>query len=286
MAALPCGALRRKWVRKPRFADRRLHLARAEVRARAHAEGDHARQRRAAPQARERIVRIDDGGRRIAQARDHLAFRARHALERAEALEVLGARVGDEAHARARERHQRGHLAGAVGAHLDHREAVRGRQAQQRQRHADVVVQVAARGERLAGLRQDRRRHLLGGGLAVAAGHADQRAAEVRAPGARGLLERRLRVAHHDLRQRHRLRRAHHRAGGPGGVRRGHEIIAVELRSAQRDEQLPGRERARIAHHVAEGGIGAGQATTAQARELGERALHGGSRASSWLTTV
>ncbi len=49
----------------------------------------------------ELVVGVDErgGGRR--EARDHLAFGARGAFEAAEAFEVLGARVGDDADRRA-----------------------------------------------------------------------------------------------------------------------------------------------------------------------------------------
>ena len=267
-------------------ADRGAHIGGREVRPLAHAEGHHARRRRAAPQAHELIVRVDDGGRRGGEPCDHLALGARHALERAEALQVLGARVGDQADGRARQGHERRDLAGAVGAHLDDGEAVPGRQAHEGQRHADVVVEVAARGQALPRLRQDRGGHLLRGGLAVAAGDPDERAGKVRAPAARGALERRLRVGDHDLRQRHRLRRAHHGAGGAGLQCRADEVLAVEVRTLQRDEQLPALERARVAHHVGEGGIRPLQAPAAGAREFFQRALHAGSLASSALTTA
>jgi hypothetical protein len=61
---------------------------------------------------------------------------------------MLGARVGDESDGRTRELSQRGHLAGAIRADLDHRVAMRWLEPMQRQRHADVIVEVAARRQR------------------------------------------------------------------------------------------------------------------------------------------
>src|SRR5262249_7222663 len=90
----------------------------------------------------------------------------------------------------------------------------------------------------------------------------------------------------HDLRQRQRLWRAHQGAGGARGLRGGDEGGAVEVRALERDEQLPALERARVAHHVAEGGVAALQAPVAGARESREHALHCGSLASSAATTT
>jgi hypothetical protein len=55
----------------------------------------------------------------------------------------------------------------------------------QHQRHADVIVEIAARDQRLALARQDRAEQLLGRRLAVAARDADQRDVELTAPFAR-----------------------------------------------------------------------------------------------------
>ena len=132
--------------------DRGAHFAGAEVGALLQAESDHACARHAAPQLRELIIRVDHRGRRRSQACDHLALGARHALEAAETFEVLGSGVGDHADRGTRDAHQRGNFAGVVGTHLHYREAMLGGQAQQRERHADVVVEVAAGGQTIAGL--------------------------------------------------------------------------------------------------------------------------------------
>ena len=83
------------------------------------------RARHAAPQRRELVVGVDHRGGGGIEARDHLAFGARHALEAAEAFEMLGARVGDEADRGPRELRTGGDFAGAIGADLDHRVAMR-----------------------------------------------------------------------------------------------------------------------------------------------------------------
>ena len=115
------------------------------------------------------------------ERREHLALGAGDAGKVAETLEVLVAGVGDERDRGLRERGERGDLARVIGAHLDHRVAVRGLEAEQRQRHADVVVEVAAGRERRARAGEDRREQFLGGRLAVAAADAEHQRAGSRA---------------------------------------------------------------------------------------------------------
>ena len=128
---------------------------------------------------------------------------------------------------------------GAVGAHLDHREPMRLGEAQQRQRHADVIVEVAARGQALARLPQDRCGHLLGGGLAVAAGDPDQGSRER----TRAMQLRRARAlpAHPRTTICGRLigcSALDHGAGRPKAAAAADELVAVEVRALERDEQL------------------------------------------------
>ena len=83
-------------------------------------------------------------------------------------------------------------LARVVHAHFDHRVAMLGLQLEQHERHADVVVQIAARCEHLVcrivgcgfsnGLPQNRSEHFLDGGLAAAAGQRDERQRKPAAP--------------------------------------------------------------------------------------------------------
>ena len=282
----PAGRIQPEAGAEPFGSNLAAHFRGAVVGRGAHAEGEHARGRERAPERRELVVRVDDGGRPLGEAGDHLALGARHAFEAPEALEVLGAGIGDEANRGTRDVDQGRDLARVIGAHLHHRKAVRGLEAQQRQRHADVVVEIAARGETAARLSEDRGGHFLRGGLAVAAGDPDQRPAEGRAPAASRALERRLGVGHDDLRQRHRLPGVDQRAGGPLAVRGGDELVAVEARSLEGDEQLPALERARVAHHVGVGGVGPREPPATGAREFDERALHAGRPASSATTTA
>ena len=222
--AKPCGADRR--------CARRAALKSAAART---PKVDHARRCRAAPQRRELIVRVDDRGRRIGARPATISPSARATpSRRAEALEVLGAGVGDHARRSGRaSATSRATSPGAVGAHLDDRE----RDAR-RSRRSSVsgtpmwLLRLPRVARHSPGLRQDRGGHLLGGGLAVAAGDADHRARELRAPGARGALERRLRIAHHDLRQRaSAARRSPRRRPRPRPAAARHELVAVEVRA-------------------------------------------------------
>ena len=69
--------------------------------------------------------------------------------------------------------------------------------------------------------------------------------------------------------------RVDHRTGGAGGFGGRDEIVGIEPRAAQRDEQFARLERARVGRHAAEGAIRARQLTATGARESGQRAIHG-----------
>ena len=155
-----------------------MHVGRRKIRGLRHAERRDPAARHAAPQTGEVVVGIDHRGGGVVESRHHFALGARDALEAAEALEMLGAGVGDEPDRGPRELHEVGDFAGAIGADLDHRVTVRGIEPVQRERHADVVVEIAARRERVARALEDGRGHFLDRGLAVAAGDADDRASK------------------------------------------------------------------------------------------------------------
>ena len=279
------GAPQREVGMKALRADLEAQVGGAQVGASAEPEAQHARARHAAPQCCEGIIVVDhrDAGR--VEPCHHLAFGARHALEAAEALEVLRAGVGDHADLRARHGHQRADVAGAVGAHFDDGAVLGAAQPQQRQRHAQVIVQVAARRQAGATLREDRAQHFLGGGLAIAARHAQHRAAVGAAPGAARAGERAFNVAHQDLGQRHVDHAAYDRAGRAGGGGGGDELMAVGARAGQRQEQIPRAELTRIDHNLGEWCIGAREPAAAQSGKFRQRALHAALRAASAACT-
>jgi hypothetical protein len=229
----------------------------------------------AAPIVRVRIVGIDDGCGVRSEPRHHLSLAASHAVEIAETLEMLGAGVGDEADRRTRETHQLGHLADAIGADLDHGASMRRLQAQERHRHADMIVEVAVGRHARTPARENRRRHFLGGGLAVATADADDGNRERRTPRRGQPLQGDERVGHRDLGDRRTGRRLlDQRTHGAALRRRGDELAAVERRTSQRDEQRPRRERTAVRGHGAERPVLADQRAPDRPSRLLQRALH------------
>jgi hypothetical protein len=246
------------------------------------AESDRAaRSGQLAPQRRERIVHVYDGGLCTAQCAEHLAFGPRDALEAAKALEVFVSGIGHKSHGRLGKRRECRDVACPVGAHLDDGRPVRRFQPHERERHADVIVEVAARGEALAHLRKDRGHHLLHRRLAVATADADERQGKLFAPRARERSQPRQRIRYDELRQYDGLQALHDGAGGSALRGLGHEQIGIEVRAAQRDEQLPGFERARIGGDFAEQAVLPLQLRADRACRFGKRALHARPCASS-----
>ncbi len=187
---------------------------------------------------------------------------------------MLSAGVGDHSNGRARDAHERGNLAPAVCAHLDDGKLIGGLETQQSQRHADVIVQVAPGGQAGTRLREDGRGHLLRGGLAVAAGDADDRDGELIPPRVTECLESQLRVGYDNLRQRNILHGVNDRAGRARGVRRVDEFVRVEAGAPERHEQLTPREGSGVARNAKEGLVGPLQHAATGCREIGEGSLH------------
>ncbi len=138
-------------------------------------------------------------------------------------------------------RRQRCDLAGVVHPDLDDRELRIGGDRRQRQRHAPVVVEAADRGMRLALNAQAMTQHLLGRGLADAAGHGDHPSLGPRSPRPAERLERRLHVR--DQQQRRVLatlgHAAHQRGRSTRIQRRADETVPV-ARRGQGHEHLSG----------------------------------------------
>ena len=88
-----------------------------------------------------------------------------------------------------------------------------------------------------------------------------------------GARQRGLGVGDHDLRQGERLRRIDERAGRAGRERGADELVAVEARTAQRDEEIARRQRAAVARHAGEGAVGTLEPPAAGLREISQRPL-------------
>jgi hypothetical protein len=210
--------------------------------------------RQLAPDVRLRIVGVEDGDAARGQAGKDLTLGQCHILHRAEALEVRAQGIVHQRHGGCRQARQVVDLAAVAHAHLDHRRAMRVTQPEQRQRQADLVVEVAARGQhrlRIAAevRAQDRGAHFLDRGLAVAAGDAEQRNRKAGTPGGGQLAQRQARVVHHDQRQSGIGRGPaafDHGAGGALGQHLAHEVMTVEAIALECDEQHAGSHGARV----------------------------------------
>ncbi|EWS52529.1 hypothetical protein X551_04683 [Methylibium sp. T29] len=204
-----------------------------------------------------RVVGREDRRAVGAQRLDHRSVLAGHRLDAGHEFLVLALGVVDQRDRRRGHARELGDLADVVHAQLDDRRAVPGvgvlAQPQQRERHADVVVEVALGREcRVADPgAQDARDHLRHGGLAVAAGHGDQRQAHAGAPVRAQRAERGAAVGHVQPGQAGLgeavLGDRRHCAGG---TRLRQEVVRVEALALERNEQVTGAQRAGIAVHA------------------------------------
>jgi hypothetical protein len=175
---------------------------------------------------------------------------------------VFALRIVDQAHRRLGDRSQLRDLARMIHAQLDDCGLVRGFQPDQRQRHADVVIQVAAGRQVLLGTElggQDGRDHFLDRGLAIAAGDAYDRDVELAPPVRADLAERRAGIGHHQRRQREAGRQLFYHHGSDAA--RGdivQEVMRIETLAAQGDEELAGTGFAAVGGQAMECGGGGG----------------------------
>ena len=109
---------------------------------------------------------------------EQFALAAANPLRSAEAFEVRQADVGQDAVVRLGDRCQQSQFAAGARAHLHHAELRVAGHGEQRQRHADVVVEVAAGGVDLEPLGQHAADKLFRGGFAVAARDGEDRDSE------------------------------------------------------------------------------------------------------------
>ena len=116
-----------------------------------------------------------------AEAGHHLALALRDAVQIAESLQMLRAGVGDQSDGRPRDAHRvRRHRRCDSRPSRSRRCDATARDASSVTRHADVIVEIAVRRHARTHARQNRGGHFLGRGLAVAAGHRDDRQVEDR----------------------------------------------------------------------------------------------------------
>jgi hypothetical protein len=139
-------------------------------------------------------------------------------------------------------------------------------QSEQGERQADVVVVVATGGEDRVGKSrlQNTGDHLLGRGLAVAAGDGDHRQRETAAPVGRECPQREPGVGDLDQRQRERAQRlggigGHHRSDGTARLGGRDVLMTIETFPTQSHEQIAGSNRAAVDRDAVKGQVVAGQ---------------------------
>ena len=201
------------------------------------------------------VVRVQHRDTAGADRLDQLGLRLQCLLDAAEAARVGQAHHQHDTHVRGDQTGQTRDLAGSGGAELADEEAGLRADAQHRQRRADLVVERAARRDGVALVLQDARQHVLGGGLAVRAGDADDPQLPARADGGhdhpREVGEGRDGIRDDDLadgRVDASLHDRQHRTGLDGGL---DEVVAVGDLAGFRDEDVTRPDHAGVGVDVA-----------------------------------
>ena len=171
---------------------------------------------------------------------------------------------------------------GWVHAQLDHAQAVLRGQAQQRQRHANRVVEIAARGKsglaRCGG--QDAGQHLRDGGFAIAAGHRHQWQAKLAAPTGGQRPQGGGGIAHLQARQTGQAApQLDHGGSGTGRLGLGQKVVRIQALAAQGDEQIAGLHAAAVGVDALQGKVlGPFGSSGTAVLHLGQGLGHPGSR--------
>ena len=240
-----------------------LRLIREETRLRfrVFAEGEDMRHADRAGRLEEAledvVVAIDDRDAAFEQAAEDLRLGVRDGLDGGEMLEMRRRDLGDDRDMRLHELHERGDLSRMVHAELEDAEARIRRHARQRQGHAPLIVVGRRRGVRRPEMREDLARHLLRRGLADRARDGGDIGGGARPPLQAQALERLLRVLHDVERSRAARELGSVRLVDDGRRRsalesRPHEVVPVERLALDRNEEIAGREAARIDRDAAD----------------------------------
>ena len=124
------------------------------------------------------IIGIEDGNTVSRQTAVNLALGGGNAVHRAKTFHMSRLDIVNQGDVRLRHRTEVSDFTGTAGTHFHHCELHPGFQRQQCQWYADLVVQVALRGQGSTPLREHRVQHVLYGGLATTAGNCHQRTFE------------------------------------------------------------------------------------------------------------
>ena len=195
-----------------------------------------------------RVVAVEDRGAARAQALEDLRLGLGDRVDRGEELEVDGGDARDRGHVGLGQGRERPDLAGGRHAQLDDRGRVLGPQAQQGQGQAVLVVEIALGLQHRAARGEQVRRHVLRGRLADRSGHGDDRQRRLSPHVAREVVEAPRGVGHPHEGEAGRRRgvAVDERGGGAprGGL--GEEVVAVEARPTDRDEERARGQGARV----------------------------------------
>jgi len=207
------------------------------------------------------VIQIDYRHAFFIQGREQFAFCLGHALKRTQAFQMRRTDVGDQSYVRLGNFRQAGDFARVVHAHFQDHEALIRAQAQKRQRQANLVVQIARRGQGRRAGRKRGRCQFFSTCFTGRTGNSQYLGAKAQPlpPGGQG--QRPPGVIHGQQRQRqagglkvaaYRLhpiaRDDRRRRARPRGWN--HEIMAVEVRAAQGDEQLPRADGPAVGGHA------------------------------------
>jgi len=166
--------------------------------------------------------------------------------------------VRNQRHRRLCDARQQADLARMVGAQFHNRTAMSASEPQQGEWHADVIVEVAPGDQDPAStvMAHDGAQHGLDRGLAVAAGHRDQRVLIVFPPGSGQCPQGLCSIRYHELWQIDDNRPADQRSGGAVVTRSLYKVMPVVLHTAQRHEQLTRPHATTVQVHAAEPDVG------------------------------
>ena len=218
-------------------------------------EGHHAVTRgKLFPQWQPLAVAMTDEDAIFLEAIENFRLGARNSLLGSESLEMCTAGVIEKRDIRPGHHAQVMNLAGMVGAHLDHGVALF-LQPCEGQRHADVVIEIAAGREDRSHLGKDPGQHLLDSGLAVAACQRHDMGTGAATPGKRQLAESTHDISADDLWQIDIHLVINQSRDSTLFCSGSHVIVPVEVFARYRHEQGSALERTRIAADTIELGV-------------------------------
>ena len=189
---------------------------------------------------------------------EDFGFRVRDGVDRGEMAQMRFAHVGPHPHVRVRHPHQRADFSDVIHPQLDDRDLRAPPQLDEGQRQPDVIVEVSAVASHPVPQREKLTRDFLRRGLPGTAGDGHHFRSRLASNGVGQRLQRHRCIVDLDTRRLRRTLRAFRPpprdqdTGSPCGDRRLGEHGAIESLAANRDEEIPGRQRACVNRHAAE----------------------------------